>query len=71
MHHMYHDDPEWHRDPDRDEIDSVISNNYNKMLEKEFQGQDRFRQNKKKNRSGEPDFNQPNLFTGKFSQYKD
>lgn len=33
MHHKYHDEPEWHVD-DRDELDSIISGNYNEMQKK-------------------------------------
>lgn len=31
MHHKYHDEPEWHVDENRDELDSVISGNYKEM----------------------------------------
>ena len=33
MHHKFHDEPEWHVD-DRDELDSIISGNYNEMQRK-------------------------------------
>jgi hypothetical protein len=36
MHHKYHDEPEWHVDDQRDELDSVISDNY-KQMEMKFQ----------------------------------
>lgn len=35
MHHKFHDEPEWHVDDPRDELDSVISDNY-KQMEKKF-----------------------------------
>ena len=40
MQHQYNDDPEWQmeHDEDLDELESVMSNNYNMMLQKEFQG---------------------------------
>ena len=31
MHHKFHDEPEWHIDGQRDELDSVMSDNYKKM----------------------------------------
>ena len=41
MHHKYHDEPEWYADDNRDELDSIISGNYNEMqkkFEEEFHG---------------------------------
>ena len=35
MHHRFHDEPEWFVDGQRDELDSVISDNY-KQMEKKF-----------------------------------
>ena len=35
MHHKFHDEPEWYVDEPRDELDSVISDNY-KQMEKKF-----------------------------------
>ncbi|CDW77580.1 UNKNOWN [Stylonychia lemnae] len=87
MHHKYHDDPEWHVDPDRDrdDLDSVISNNYNQMLELEFQGADAMKKKKRKDNSksrqnlagqgsmndSQDGFNAPNIFHGNFNQYKE
>ena len=36
MHHKYHDEPEWLVDENRDELDSVISDNF-KMMQKKFE----------------------------------
>jgi hypothetical protein len=50
MHHKYHDEPEWHVE-DRDELDSIISGNYNEMqrkFEAEFQGSSQGTRSKKK-----------------------
>jgi len=76
MHHKYHDEPEWHidADPERDELESVISNNYNQMLRQEFQGKnEKFRKVPKRKKSSQDDvqFKAPNLFTGNFNQYKE
>jgi hypothetical protein len=35
MHHKYHEEPAWHVEDQRDELDSVISDNY-KYMEKKF-----------------------------------
>lgn len=35
MHHRFHDEPQWYVDDPRDELDSVISDNY-KQMERKF-----------------------------------
>lgn len=70
MHHKYHDEPEWHVE-DRDELDSIISGNYNEMqrkFEQEFQGSSQGTRSKKAKKGTQRDGQ--HLFTGNLKQYK-
>ena len=73
MHHKFHDEPEWHvEDENRDELDSVISDNYKQMEMKfmqEFQGNSSGGKPKKAKNS--KDKHGVNIFAGKLNQYKD
>ena len=69
MHHKFHDEPEWYVDEPRDELDSVISDNYKQMEKKfvqEFQGNSSGGGSKKKNRLAGEDGLKPNIFNGNF-----
>lgn len=69
MHHKHHDEPEWYVDDQRDELDSVISDNYKQMEKrfvKEFQGT-----NSGGKKKGIKDKSGINIFTGKLNQYKE
>lgn len=68
MHHKFHDEPEWHVDEPRDELDSVISDNYKQMEKKfiqEFQGNSSGGKKKTKE-----DSSKGNIFSGNLNQYK-
>jgi hypothetical protein len=64
MHHRFHDEPEWHVDSQRDELDSIISGNYNEMEDKyreEFHGV-----SARRKRGYVEETNKPNIFHGNF-----
>lgn len=75
MHHKFHDEPEWHVDDEnRDELDSVISDNYKQMEMKfmqEFQGSGGSGGKGKKGKKGKGDKHGINIFSGNLNQYKD
>ena len=65
MHHKFHDEAEWYVDDPRDELDSVISDNYKQMEKKfiqEFQGNSSGKGSKKQKR----EVVKPNIFHGNF-----
>mmetsp|Transcript_22224 Transcript_22224/g.16649 ORF Transcript_22224/g.16649 Transcript_22224/m.16649 type:complete len:93 (+) Transcript_22224:817-1095(+) len=75
MHHRLHDEPEWHLEQDneeRDDLDSVLSENYRQMERKFKEGVvGAMNSGSRRKQFSDEEDSKLNIFNGNLYQYKD